>query len=259
MLIASGALSHTFWPLRELREHEAAGVEHIFTAEAYQADRERIDWLGKGDHARVLDTMPEFLAFRPEARFAHYLMMAGALGEGGCTAPASAYSDYENSVGTGQMHLWFARPARGWAQAGPADAEWWRPGRLGRAVRLAPGGRVTPATSASRWALVTVLGGAAARSRRLRRAGMPGSMIMTVGPQPAAVCRSRSWTAAELASRIRLSGPAAMRGTSRIAAPPAGGPVRPAIAVACRRGRPDPGYRRRQGRVMSRKPVSDTR
>jgi hypothetical protein len=41
-------------------------------------------------------------------------MMAGALGEGGCTAPASAYSDYENSVGTGQMHLWFARPARGW-------------------------------------------------------------------------------------------------------------------------------------------------
>ncbi|MGH3400480.1 MAG: hypothetical protein ACRDPO_37950, partial [Streptosporangiaceae bacterium] len=40
--------------------------------------------------------------------------MAGALGEGGCTAPASAYSDYENSVGTGQMHLWFARPGRGW-------------------------------------------------------------------------------------------------------------------------------------------------
>lgn len=114
VLIASGALSHTFWPLRQLRDHEAAGVEHIFTPEAYQADRERIDWLGKGDHARVLDTMPEFLAFRPEARFAHYLMMAGALGEGGCTAPASAYSDYENSVGTGQMHLWFARPARGW-------------------------------------------------------------------------------------------------------------------------------------------------
>jgi 3,4-dihydroxyphenylacetate 2,3-dioxygenase len=114
VLIASGALSHTFWPLRQLRDHEAAGVEHIFTPEAYQADRERIGWLGNGDHARVLDTMPEFLRFRPEARFAHYLMMAGALGEGRCTAPSEAYSSYENSVGTGQMHLWFARPAQGW-------------------------------------------------------------------------------------------------------------------------------------------------
>ena len=38
VLIASGALSHTFWPLRELREHEAAGVEHIFTPEAAAAD-----------------------------------------------------------------------------------------------------------------------------------------------------------------------------------------------------------------------------
>ena len=104
VLIASGALSHTFWPLRELREHEAAGAEHIFTPAACQADRERIGWFGKGDHAQVLDTMPEFLRFRPEARFAHYLMMAGALGEGGCTAAAEPYSDYENSVGTGQIH-----------------------------------------------------------------------------------------------------------------------------------------------------------
>ena len=38
LLIASGALSHTFWPLRELREHEAAGAEHIFTPEAAAAD-----------------------------------------------------------------------------------------------------------------------------------------------------------------------------------------------------------------------------
>jgi 3,4-dihydroxyphenylacetate 2,3-dioxygenase len=115
ILIASGALSHTFWPLRQLRDHEAAGVEHIFSPEAYHADRDRIDWLSKGEHARVLGTMPEFLAFRPEARFAHYLMMAGALGEGRCTARAEPYSDYENSVGTGQMHLWFPRPPGGWA------------------------------------------------------------------------------------------------------------------------------------------------
>lgn len=117
VLIASGALSHTFWPLRQLRDHEAAGPEHIFTPEACQADRERIGWFGKGDHAQVLDTMPEFLRFRPEARFAHYLMMAGALGEGRWTAPGELYSDYENSVGTGQVHLWFSRPAGGWQSA----------------------------------------------------------------------------------------------------------------------------------------------
>jgi 3,4-dihydroxyphenylacetate 2,3-dioxygenase len=119
VLVASGALSHTFWPLRLLREHEAAGAEHIYTPEAYQADRDRMDWFAKGEHARVLATMPEYLRFKPEARFAHYLMMAGALGGAGCTAPAERYSEYENSVGTGQVHLWFARPESGWTVPAP--------------------------------------------------------------------------------------------------------------------------------------------
>jgi aromatic ring-opening dioxygenase catalytic subunit (LigB family) len=113
LLIASGALSHTFWPLRQLRKHEAAGAEHIFTAGAAAADYERISWFKHGDHARVLDTMPEFARFKPEARFGHYLMMIGALGEGDCTAPGRQYGEYENSVGTGQVHLWFDRPAKG--------------------------------------------------------------------------------------------------------------------------------------------------
>jgi 3,4-dihydroxyphenylacetate 2,3-dioxygenase len=116
VLVASGAMSHTFWPLRLLRDHEAAGVEHIFTPGAYQADCERMDWLAKGSHAQVIDTMPEFLRYRPEARFAHYLMMAGALGGRDCTARAEPYSEYENSVGTGQVHLWFARPGHGWTR-----------------------------------------------------------------------------------------------------------------------------------------------
>ncbi len=113
VLIACGALSHTFWSLRELRKHEAAGVEHIYTPEAAAADFERIDWFKNGDHARVLETMPDFYRFRPEARFGHYLMMMGALGEGDCTATARQYGDYENSIGTGQVHLWFDRPADG--------------------------------------------------------------------------------------------------------------------------------------------------
>jgi len=114
LLVASGAMSHTFWSLRELREHEASDPGHVRTAAARAADAERIGWLEAGDHARVLATMPEFLKYRPEARFGPYLMMLGALGEDAVTAPGRAFSDYENSVGTGQIHIWFDRPAGGW-------------------------------------------------------------------------------------------------------------------------------------------------
>jgi 3,4-dihydroxyphenylacetate 2,3-dioxygenase len=118
LLLASGAMSDTFWPLRELRAHEASDPVHIRTEAARDADHERISWLQAGQHTKVIDTMPEYLRVRPEAKFAHYLMMAAALGEGELTAPGRAYSDYENSVGTGQMHIWFDRPPGGWC--GPA-------------------------------------------------------------------------------------------------------------------------------------------
>jgi 3,4-dihydroxyphenylacetate 2,3-dioxygenase len=117
LLIASGAMSHTFWSLRELRAHEASDPGHIRTEAARAADLERIGWLRAGDHARVLGTMPEFLKYRPEARFGPYLMMLGALGEGAVTAPGRLFSEYENSVGTGQVHVWFDRPAAGWVHS----------------------------------------------------------------------------------------------------------------------------------------------
>ena len=117
LLIASGALSHTFWPLRQLRKHEASDLSHIFTQEARAADEERIEWFRAGDHARVLETMSEFKKFKPEAGFQHYLMMIGALGEGECTAVGRQYGDYENSVGTGQVHLWFDRPSVGFPRS----------------------------------------------------------------------------------------------------------------------------------------------
>jgi 3,4-dihydroxyphenylacetate 2,3-dioxygenase len=115
ILVASGALSHTFWPLRQLREHEASDPVHIRTPEARAADQERIGWFEAGDHARVLDTMPDYLKARPEAKFAHYLIMIGALGERAVRAPGRRFSEYENAIGTGQMHLWFDRPAAGWS------------------------------------------------------------------------------------------------------------------------------------------------
>ncbi|XVX18733.1 catechol 1,2-dioxygenase [Actinomycetota bacterium] len=114
VLIASGAMSHTFHSLRTLRDHEAAGSEHIFSPEAYAADLQRMQWFSEGDHAQVLDTMDEFYRYKPEARFGHYLMMAGAIGEGDCTAKSVQYGEYENSVGTGQVHLWFQTPEGGY-------------------------------------------------------------------------------------------------------------------------------------------------
>ena len=113
LLLASGALSHTFWKLRQLRDHEASDPKHIRTPEAYAADLERIAWFKDGEHKRVLETMPEFLRYRPESMFAHYLMMVAALGEEDCVARARQYGDYENSIGTGQVHLWFDRPDGG--------------------------------------------------------------------------------------------------------------------------------------------------
>lgn len=128
LLLASGALSHTFWKLRQLRDHESADVRNIRTPEAYEADMERIEWFKAGDHARVLATMPEFMRYRPESMFAHYLMMAGALGEADCRATARQYGDYENSIGTGQVHLWFDRPDQGFPrpQRTPEDPDYLR-------------------------------------------------------------------------------------------------------------------------------------
>jgi 3,4-dihydroxyphenylacetate 2,3-dioxygenase len=114
LLVASGAFSHTFWPLRELRAHEASDPDHIFTPEARSADEQRIDWFRQGRHDLVLQTMPEFWQYKPEAKFFHYLMLAGALGEHACTAQGRQYGEYENSIGTGQAHLWFDRPVGGW-------------------------------------------------------------------------------------------------------------------------------------------------
>lgn len=119
VLIASGALSHTFWKLRQLRDHEAGDPKHIRTPEAYAADMERLDWFAHGDHARVLETMPEYLRYRPEAMFGHYLMMVGALGEERLTAPGRVFGQYENSIGTGQVHIWFDRPGAGFPAAKP--------------------------------------------------------------------------------------------------------------------------------------------
>lgn len=120
LLIATGSMSHTFYPLRELRAHESSDPKHIFSQKARDMDAERLQWFEQGRHDLVLDTMPEFLTVRPEGKFAHYLMMAAALGERDFSAPGKQISDYENAIGTSQVHVWFDRPATGWTTDRPA-------------------------------------------------------------------------------------------------------------------------------------------
>jgi len=108
VLLASGGLSHRFWPLRQFRDHEAADpVAHLRTPEARQADEQVLAWMRAGQHAAIIDYLPEYRAHAPEGRFGHYLLMAGALGGRDWTAPGTQFGEYESVAGTGQAHVWF--------------------------------------------------------------------------------------------------------------------------------------------------------
>jgi aromatic ring-opening dioxygenase catalytic subunit (LigB family) len=117
VILASGGMSHRFWPLRELRARESSDPVHIRTAEARAADEERLEWMQSGDHDRIIDTMADFAPFAPEGRFGHYLSMIAAIGGRRSRATGRMLGDYENSIGTGQVHVWFDRPDGGWPLA----------------------------------------------------------------------------------------------------------------------------------------------
>lgn len=114
VVLASGGLSHRFWPLKELVHHEASDPSHIITPEARAADEQRLEWMKVGDHRRIVETMDEYMEHGPEADFGHYLIMLGAIGGPDCVAEGEMFSDYENATGTGQVHVWFERPEKGW-------------------------------------------------------------------------------------------------------------------------------------------------
>lgn len=114
LLLASGGLSHKFWPLQEFRQHESADLANIITPEARAADEAVLAHFEAGDHAAVIDGWADYRRHSPEGMFAHYLMMVGALGGRACTAPGKLYGSYESAAGTGQAHVWFERPEKGW-------------------------------------------------------------------------------------------------------------------------------------------------
>ena len=118
VLLASGGMSHRFWPLspssngtrRRTRSTSAPRRREPPTSSALRGGRE-------GDHASVIDAMDEYRAHKPEGMFGHYLMMVSALGGRDCVAVGRLFSDYENAAGTGQVHVWFGCPAQGWRRA----------------------------------------------------------------------------------------------------------------------------------------------
>ena len=113
VLLASGALSHKFWPLRELRRHEPSNPSHVFSPAHRAADERVMSLLQRGDHATVLAEYPEFRRFSPEARFMHYVVMASAMGGAEWRSCGQALSDYENAAGTGNVQMWFPQASAG--------------------------------------------------------------------------------------------------------------------------------------------------
>jgi 3,4-dihydroxyphenylacetate 2,3-dioxygenase len=112
-VLGSGGMSHEFWPLETIREHFAYDRSHVISSEAQAMDARILELWKAGDHRAVLELCPEYQKrFHPEGRFAHYLLMLGALGGADCTRKGTQLSDYENAVGTGQAHVLFAPEPR---------------------------------------------------------------------------------------------------------------------------------------------------
>lgn len=114
VVLASGGMSHTFWPLKQITKHEASDPVHIFTPEAREADELRLEWMKQGNHRRIVESMEDYFQHSPEGNFGHFLMMLGSIGGADCVAKGQMFSDYENATGTGQVHVWFERPEGGW-------------------------------------------------------------------------------------------------------------------------------------------------
>jgi 3,4-dihydroxyphenylacetate 2,3-dioxygenase len=109
VLVAAGGLSHRFWEYDVVLDHTSADPAHISSPENREFDERIMAFFREGNHAGVIGLAEEYRRrCAPEGRFAHYLMMIGALGEEACTSPGVQYGNYESALGTGQAIFWFA-------------------------------------------------------------------------------------------------------------------------------------------------------
>jgi 3,4-dihydroxyphenylacetate 2,3-dioxygenase len=106
-VLASGGMSHTFWPLDEQRGRSALDPSNIISDAARQWDARILQHWSAGEHDQVVALYPDYRSVHPEGLFGHYLIMLGAIGGTACRAPGRQLSDYENALGTGQVHVLF--------------------------------------------------------------------------------------------------------------------------------------------------------
>jgi 3,4-dihydroxyphenylacetate 2,3-dioxygenase len=106
-VLASGGMSHTFWPLDEQRGRSALDPSNIISDAARQWDARILQHWSAGEHDQVVALYPDYRSVHPEGLFGHYLIMLGAIGGTACRVPGRQLSDYENALGTGQVHVLF--------------------------------------------------------------------------------------------------------------------------------------------------------
>jgi 3,4-dihydroxyphenylacetate 2,3-dioxygenase len=108
VLVAAGGLSHRFWDYDSVLDHTGADPVHITSPENREYDERIMAMFCRGDHAGVVGLAAEYRKrCSPEGRFAHYLMMAGALGAEQWESQGVQYGKYEAALGTGQAIFWF--------------------------------------------------------------------------------------------------------------------------------------------------------
>jgi 3,4-dihydroxyphenylacetate 2,3-dioxygenase len=119
VLVASGGLSHQFWELDRARARASAATTDISSTANREYDERMMEWFSAGAHDRAIAAAPEYRAkCAPEGRFAHYLMMAGALGGAEWKWRGEQFGRYEAALGTGQAIFFFAPPQAGSANEG---------------------------------------------------------------------------------------------------------------------------------------------
>jgi len=108
LLVASGGMSHRFWPLATIRQRASADPGDISAPELRAYDERIMDWWRGGRHAEVIAHADDFRATcSPEGRFAHYLLLAGAVGGAAGRSKGEQFGRYEAAIGTGQANFWF--------------------------------------------------------------------------------------------------------------------------------------------------------
>ncbi len=109
VMVASGGMSHRFWDYDRVLDHASADPADISSTANRLYDEKIMEWFRAGHHADVIAAAEDFRTHcSPEGRFAHYLMMAGALGAEKWDWRGEQFGRYEAAIGTGQAIFYFS-------------------------------------------------------------------------------------------------------------------------------------------------------